>query len=539
MLLVPWGMCSSLVLSAYQIQPRSAMKAEVRGGGRLGGGRVSKTAAKAAVVSSSSYPEAVPDADEAREVMMDQKLASLGVSFYQALMVVFVAMVYAADGAEVTVMSLVAKTLGEKWGLESWERGLLGTSVYSGMFAGGLLCGPVADSKGRSFTLVTATALISIFGILSAYAPSFGTLCLARFIAGVGMGASLPVSSSLLQETVPKRWKGALACLVFAGFNVGELFAAKAGEFAFRRPDPSTWLFLVAALPAVATWLVSLAVPESPRFLASRGNAAGVKQWFQRAARINRKSFETDVFPEVDGKKKDAAYDAAVAQMCSTPMAKRAELETTGVRKPRALTATIKAKVGGIFKPGGLRLKTIVLWILWMAANASFYGLIFSLPQALSTVSAGDPTFDVTKGISKVSALQSISFLVFLPLVALDIPYKVIFPMAFAGATAALIAAVGSTVAFSTLPAPVHLVNCLALAKFFYNGVFMCLYPATGTAYPTAVRATGTALAGTVGRICTILVPPICTRLQDIFALLPYQLFVVTSAAAFFASLLL
>jgi putative MFS transporter len=454
------------------------------------------------------------------EQLMDDKMSALGVSWFQACMVIFVLLVYAADGAEVTVMSLVARELGVKFSLQGWQTGLLGSSVYSGMFMGGLGSGPIADTKGRSFTLIGATLLISVFGVLSAYAPTFGLLCLARFIAGIGMGASLPVSSSLLQETVPYAWKGALACLVFAGFNIGEFFAARMGVFAFLRPDPSTWLFLVAALPAIVTYAISLAVPESPRFLASRGKAEEVANWFKRAAGLNRKPIE-EVFPEgvTEGSKK----------LCYAPM----EVKSGGKRD------AIRRKLTDIFAPGGLRLRTSVLWILWMAANSCFYGMIFSLPGALRHVKAvaAQPAFDVARGISQVSAYQTIAFLLYMPLVALGVKYKKLFPATFVGAFAAF-ASVLLAIGGGALT-PARLVLSLAFAKFFYNGIFMMLYPLTGTSYPTAIRATGVGLAGTVGRICTIMVAPVCTRLQEISPLLPYQAFTGITALAFLASLLL
>lgn len=83
------------------------------------------------------------------------------------------------------------------------------------------------------------------------------------------------------------------------------------------------------------------------------------------------------------------------------------------------------------------------------------------------------------------------------------------------------------------------------------------LYPLTGDSYPTVIKATGTgedsflvvfapeagrcraAISGTVGRICTILVAPVCTRLQIVAPLLPYQCFLGITLVAFFASLLL
>lgn len=426
--------------------------------------RVGARATAADGIKEATVAEMTTISSQSREALIDEKLAALGVSWYQAFMAMFVMMVYWADGAEVTVMSLVARTLAEKWNLESWRMGLLGMSVYSGMFTGGLVCGPIADSKGRSFTLITSTALISIFGILSAYAPTFSLLCVARFIAGIGMGASLPASSSLLQETVPAAWKGGLACLVFSGFNLGELFAAKAGIFAFRKPDPSTWLFLVAAIPAMLTFGVSLIVPESPRFMASRGDVAGVRRWFTRAAIINRRK-PKDVL--------GGESDAVVAAMCGTVPTRKRQRQPVEQRLPlgTALRRAVVDKFAGLFEPGGLRLRTLVLWTLWMAANASFYGLIFSLPEALraSKLTHLDGSFKVTEGISKVSAYQSFAFAFFLPLVALGVGYSKLFPLAFAGAFVSLFGALFSGGA-GAIPTPAALVTGLAAAKFWYNG---------------------------------------------------------------------
>jgi putative MFS transporter len=349
------------------------------------------------------------------------------------------------------------------------------------------------------------------------------------------MGASLPVSSSLLQETVPARWKGALACLVFSGFNIGEFFAAKMGVIAFAKStDPSAWLFLVAALPAVATFIASLAVPESPRFLAARGDTSGVANWFKRACFVNRRKPE-ELFPE--------GVDASAAAMCTT---------TPSGSGKSGKTAAIKDKLKGIFKPGGVRLRTLVLWTLWSAANAAFYGMIFALPDALRHVKdvSGDKSFDIARGISQVSTYQTIAFLFYMPLVALNVPFSVIFPFTLFGAFASLgyatlvasgaaSGAGGSLAAMLGPLSPGKVVAALAISKFFYNGIFMMLYPLTGTSYPTAVRATGTALAGTFGRICTIMVPPVCIRLQSIAPMLPYTVFTTVSGIAFLASLLL
>lgn len=352
------------------------------------------------------------------------------------------------------------------------------------------------------------------------------------------MGASLPVSSSLLQETVPARWKGGLACLVFSGFNIGEFYAAKMGVRAFGRPDPSSWLFLVAALPAVLTFAASIAVPESPRFLAARGESAAVAKWFRRACALNRKPV-AELFPEgLEQSAKDMCAPAALSRekySATTDSSLDAGRVTVGSKR-----AGLKSKLRGIFKPGGLRLRTLVLWTLWCSANTAFYGMIFSLPEALQHVKnvAGDNAFDISQGISRISVYQSLAFLLYMPLVSLGVSFGTLFQITLFGAFATLGYATFAAQGIVAMT-PAKVVTALAISKLFYNGIFMMLYPLTGLSYPTEVRATGTALAGTVGRICTIMVPPVCIRLQQISPMLPYKVFTAVSGAAFISSLLL
>ena len=139
-----------------------------------------------------------------------------------------------------------------------------------------------------------------------------------------------------------------------------------------------------------------------------------------------------------------------------------------------------------------------------------------------------------------MSAYQTIAFLLYMPLVAFGVQYKTLFPATFLGAFVALSSALCATFGlFGQSLTPGRLVISLAVAKFFYNGIFMMLYPLTGASYPTAIRATGVALAGVAGRVCTIMVAPVCTRLQQISPLLPYQAFTGITGVAVLASLLL
>ena len=510
------------------------------GGGKGGyfNGAEDTTGGMSAPTEEERRAEAVRLADE----KMDGAIGRLGFKWYQALLTLYVLLLYAADGAEVTVVSLLSGTIAEKWGLESWQKGVLGMSVYSGMFASAFFAGPMADIIGRAKTLMLSTFFLSSFGLLSALAPSIGLLCVCRFIVGLGMGSSLPTASSLLLETVPARIRGALICLVFLGFSLGDYFLAFMGERYAKAgvADPSGLLFVVAAVPAVLTLVGSFFLPESPRYLAARGKERALSRWFKRASKLNGVPV-AELLP---------GGDRDVKALCENGRPRRRR--KIGPIKPPSLGAVLTSPkevvrrtrkaavaVGGKFREvlAVHPFRTVLLWALWMACNGVFYGIIFCTPElvAKAQVASGALGFDVAGGISLVAAVPVLAILPAVACVAMGVGYQRLFIACFGAALACLGMVLHGGMAMN----PTHFVYLLALAKFFYNAAFVLLYPATGEFYPTNVRATGTALAGAAGRICAILVAPLCTVLMDSSAILTFRYFFGVTAVAWVSSFFL
>lgn len=61
-----------------------------------------------------------------------------------------------------------------------------------------------SDSQGRTPAFNLTLLLTSIFGMLSAFAPSFFWLCVALFGLGTGVGGSMPTDGTLFLENIPK-----------------------------------------------------------------------------------------------------------------------------------------------------------------------------------------------------------------------------------------------------------------------------------------------------------------------------------------------
>jgi len=70
--------------------------------------------------------------------------------------------------------------------MSSSEKGWLNAIIFAGMMLGGYAFGGAADIKGRKHVLLFSLSLNGIFGLLSAFSPSFGWFILFRGLSGVG-----------------------------------------------------------------------------------------------------------------------------------------------------------------------------------------------------------------------------------------------------------------------------------------------------------------------------------------------------------------
>jgi len=162
----------------------------------------------------------------------------------------------------------------------------LAASIFFGMLLGGTLLGFLSDHIGRRPALLTGLGINATAGLFSSFSfltPTIGQLTAWRFLAGIGIGATVPSLFSLASEWCPKEVRGAVVTLVASFWMVGSLFVSSLGWILFGHPlddDDSEetnqvvpiWRLFAAfcAMPsAVGAIMVYLYVPESPRFLAS------------------------------------------------------------------------------------------------------------------------------------------------------------------------------------------------------------------------------------------------------------------------------
>src|SRR3954469_13913449 len=167
------------------------------------------------------------------------------------------------DFYDLVLFSFLLIPIGRELKLtDGQEAVLLGTALgASGI--GGILFGYVSDVVGRKRALMWTVCIYSIGTALTACAIGPLTLCLFRFLTGLGVGGEWAVGHALLAESTPKHFRGRGAALLQAGEPGGVALAALVGLLL------TPWvgwrlIFLLSSASASIAIVARYFLPESP-----------------------------------------------------------------------------------------------------------------------------------------------------------------------------------------------------------------------------------------------------------------------------------
>jgi MFS transporter, putative metabolite:H+ symporter len=145
---------------------------------------------------------------------------------------------------------------------------------FLGMFFGTIVFGMGSDRMGRRSAFITLLLIYSAFTLACAFAPSAGWLIALRFFAGLGIGAEIVVIDAYVTEIVPSHARGRYVAITqVVGFCAVPMAAVLS-----RLLVPThfliagwRWVMVIGGSGALLTWWFRRKLPESPRWLESRG----------------------------------------------------------------------------------------------------------------------------------------------------------------------------------------------------------------------------------------------------------------------------
>ncbi|MEM1263788.1 MAG: MFS transporter [Pseudomonadota bacterium] len=194
---------------------------------------------------------------------------------------------FVIESWEMMIIIFSSGAISSEFALDAQATGSLIGAMFLGMIPGALLWGQLTGRFGRKKTLLISLALYPLFPVLSALAPSFETLWAIRFAGGIVLAGPLVITFPYFVELVPVRHRGPATVCLSAGWPVGLLVAVGVTTlFA-----DSGWRVTIGFSAVVGLWALVIlkCVPESPYWLAERGELARAKQALQRlsAGQVN------------------------------------------------------------------------------------------------------------------------------------------------------------------------------------------------------------------------------------------------------------
>ena len=148
-------------------------------------------------------------------------------------------------------------------------------ALFAGLFIGAIFLGHFADRYGRRSVFTFSLLWYSVTTAIMAVQTSGFGVDLWRFIAGIGIGIELVTIDTYVSELVPREYRGrAYAYNQFFQFIAVPVVAFLAWLLVPIAPlgfDGWRWVVLIGSAGAIFIWIIRLALPESPRWLARHG----------------------------------------------------------------------------------------------------------------------------------------------------------------------------------------------------------------------------------------------------------------------------
>ncbi len=174
------------------------------------------------------------------------------------------------DAYTVLAIAFAMPVLVREWGLTPSEVGMILSFGYLGQLVGAVCFGWLAGRIGRLNVLMITIIVFVSMDIACLFASGAVQMIVFRFIQGIGTGGEVPVASTYINEMVGAHRRGRFFLLYEVIFPIGLMFAGLVGYFLV---PVYGWkaMFIVGLVPAVVTIPLRFLMPESPRWLASRG----------------------------------------------------------------------------------------------------------------------------------------------------------------------------------------------------------------------------------------------------------------------------
>ncbi|MBQ0827046.1 MFS transporter [Streptomyces tagetis] len=171
------------------------------------------------------------------------------------------------EGYDLVVLGAIIPTLlkTRHLGMTAADATTIATLSLVGVAIGAVCVGPLADRLGRRALLIGSVVLFSVFTLVVPLANSVAMFALLRLIAGLGLGACMPVSLTMMAEHMPAGRRARASTLTMTGYHTGAVITSL---LALQVTDDWEILFYLLGVVGLGVAVIQwFRLPESEAFV--------------------------------------------------------------------------------------------------------------------------------------------------------------------------------------------------------------------------------------------------------------------------------
>ena len=215
--------------------------------------------------------------------------------------------------------------------LEGWAM----SCALIGCLFGAISTGVLSDRFGRKRLLSLAALIFALSSLGTGLATHFAVFVAWRMLGGCAIGLASGTSPMYIAEISPAHLRGRLVSLNQLAIVIG-ILSAQVVNWLIAKPVPRgasaheillswngqwgwRWMFAVTAIPSVLFLVATFLVPESPRWLASKGRNLQARQVLER---LGGRSYAEQVLDDLAAARQAHPRRSIFAELSSPGIAK-------------------------------------------------------------------------------------------------------------------------------------------------------------------------------------------------------------------------
>ncbi|MBC1982445.1 sugar porter family MFS transporter [Listeria booriae] len=203
--------------------------------------------------------------------------------------------------------------------------GIVASSLLFGAAFGAVFGGRLSDRNGRRKNLLMLAVVFFVATLGCTFAPNMAVMVVFRVILGLAVGGASVTVPTYLAEMSPTEKRGRMVTqnelMIVTGQLLAFTFNAIIGTTLGEDGNVWRYMLVIATIPAVVLWFGMLILPESPRWLASKGKIGDALRVLQQIREQN--VAETELTEIKDNITAEAALDKATFKDLSVKWVRR------------------------------------------------------------------------------------------------------------------------------------------------------------------------------------------------------------------------